>query len=128
MKKLLLLLLFVFGAVDAQIVNIPDANFKSMLVHASANYKIASIQTPISNLINLVYLNCYNNHILNLDLTTLTNLETLICSVNNLTSLNLNFLTNLRFLDCSYNSLTSLNVSNSNNLIKLTCSYNQLTN
>lgn len=32
MKKILLLLLFVFGFSNAQIVNIPDVNFKTILV------------------------------------------------------------------------------------------------
>ena len=51
MKKIyftLLTFLF-FGVAHAQIVNIPNANFKAKLLTASPSNQIASTQTPIYN-------------------------------------------------------------------------------
>ena len=46
MKKLYFLLFIAFSfATNAQIVNIPDANFKAMLLSASANNTVASTET-----------------------------------------------------------------------------------
>lgn len=49
MKKLVLFLLFITGIGYAQIVNIPDANFKARLLEANVGIDIASTQAPTYN-------------------------------------------------------------------------------
>ena len=50
MKKLYTLLFLVYGFItNAQIVNIPDANFKAKLLSASASNGVASTETPLYN-------------------------------------------------------------------------------
>lgn len=194
MKKLYFLFLLTIGFVStAQIVNIPDANFKAKLLSASPSNQIASTQTPnynygiwsvtsynsidtnadgeiqvseaqvvtwlfledsniinltgieaftnlkyldcydnslqnlnISSLMNLQYLNCSLNQLLNLDVSMLTNIIDLQCYANQLVSLTVSNLLNLQNLNCSSNPLTSLDVSNLSNLKWLACAYNQL--
>lgn len=49
MKKLLLLLVFMGIYANAQIVNIPDANFKAKLLSANSTNNVASIETPFAD-------------------------------------------------------------------------------
>ena len=50
MKKLYFLFFLTIGFfANAQIVNIPDANFKAKLLSASASNTVASRQTPVYN-------------------------------------------------------------------------------
>ncbi|WP_298397684.1 T9SS type A sorting domain-containing protein [Flavobacterium sp.] len=146
MKKLyfsLCTLFFFFGA-NAQIVNIPDANFKAKLLSASADNQVASIETPnvdgnvntftsidtnndgeiqVSEASVIKYLNLIDSSITNLDgISSFTNLIYLNCSQNQLLSLNLDGLTNLRFLLCNNTQISSLNVSGLLNLEFLSCS------
>ncbi|UOX33309.1 T9SS type A sorting domain-containing protein [Flavobacterium sediminilitoris] len=154
MKKIYFLLFVLFGLnVQAQIVNIPDANFKGKLLAANPSNTIASA-TPIYNS-NTGFWNVTNyntidingdgeiqlseaqnikylklNHNIN-DLTGIeafTNLVYLNCSVNNITSLNVTALTYLDQLLCNNNDLTNLNVSGLTNLKKIACNNNNLTN
>ena len=150
MKKLyfsLLTFLFFFGA-NAQIVNIPDANFKARLLIASSSNIIASIQTPdingnvttynsidtngdgeiqVSEAALIKYLYLSPTSITSLEgITSFTNLVNLKCSGLQLISLNLSGLINLKFLTCNNNQITSLNVSGLINLETLNCSFNQL--
>lgn len=157
---LLLLLIGFFG--KAQIITIPDANFKAKLLAASPSNSIAqnsaftnlkidtnndgeiqqseTLQVAILNLnnsnissleginsfSNLTKLNCYNNQLTNLDVTSLTNLARLYCYNNQLISLNVSGLINLEYLVCSYNQLSNLDVTGLINLEYLSCTYNQL--
>lgn len=130
MKKIVLLLLLFTGTVNAQIVDIPDANFKAKLIalgydtntdgqiqqtEASNigmldvnNSNIADL-TGIEHFENLVGLNCSNNAISDLNLTGLSHLQIFDCSNNFISNLNLTGVTNLNWLICSNNLLTTLN-------------------
>ena len=151
MKKLYTLLIVVLSfECNAQIVNIPDANFKDKLLNytpaidTNADGEIQTSEalqvselylndSDISNLTgieafaNLNFLYCDNNHLTDLPIDNLTNLITLSCNENNLTSLNVTNLTQLAGLACYYNSITSLDTASLLNLMMLECSSNQLT-
>ena len=141
--------LFFFFVTNAQIVNIPDANFKAKLLSANSSNQVASTETPnvdgnvntftsidtnsdgeiqVSEASVIKYLSLYNSSITNLDgISSFTNLESLICYGNQLTSLSINGLINLKFLSSSNNQLTSLNLTGLINLQSLNCPSNQLT-
>ena len=140
---------FCFGfSVSAQVVNIPDANFKAKLIAlgldinndgqiqtsealAQTNINVSNSNisdlTGIQAFINLNDLNCEYNYLASLNISSLTNLQFLSCSNNQLTSLNLAGLTNLQDLNCLSNQLLILNVSSLTNLQTLYCGENQLT-
>ncbi len=150
-KKLLPLLFALIGlGSSAQIVSIPDVNFKNALLNYSPAIDInldGEIQvseailvtrlevslknignlTGILSFTNLNTLTCRYNQLTTLDLTGLSNLDTLRCSNNLLSTINLSGLTGLISIDCENNNLTSLNVSGFNNLKQLFCSNNYLT-
>ena len=110
---------------NAQIVNIPDANFKNILLNYSPVIDVNSdgeIQqseallvttltisnTTINSLVGIEYflnitqLNCTNNlQLTTLDVSNLAALHSLKCNNNNLTSLNLN--PNIQDIVCSNN-------------------------
>ena len=75
----------------------------------------------------MISLQCYNNQLVELDLTGCTELLTLYCSKNQLNELDLSTNERLDQLYCQYNNLTKLNVSNNKELWCLTCNDNQLT-
>ena len=151
MKNILftLILLIAFYISNAQIVNIPDANFKAYLVNNgqintnndteiqvseaiaftgaiyASNNNISDL-TGIEEFTSLTGLACGNNQLTNLDLSANTALTFLGCNDNMLTSLNFST-TLLTDLDCKNNLLTSLDVSNNPNLAALRCQNNQLT-
>jgi Leucine-rich repeat (LRR) protein len=149
MKKLYFVLIgfLVFGSVNAQIINIPDANFKVKLLSASASNVIAKDlngnyfkidsnndgNIQVSEALQVSYLNVSNtsNSISNIsDVTGIEyfiNLYYLDCSFNFLiSSINVNGLSNLQYLDCDFNQLSSLDVIGLTNLNQLDCNYNQL--
>lgn len=155
MKKIYLLLLLACGFTQAQIIAIPDPNFKSFLVNPQQNIdtnhdgqiqlseaqatdyillnsNVSDIHT-VSNLegiqyfTNLTTLACHSNLLTSLDVSALTHLKYLECSQNQLTSLNVSGLTELEILSCSQNQLTSLDVTGLSSLTVLACSYNLLT-
>ncbi len=145
---LALLLLAPFFS-NAQIVNIPDANFKQKLLllgidtnndqeiqvsEAAAvqgqlllDYAYISDLTGIEAFTGIDYLSFMQNQVTTVDLSALTNLRELWCADNNLTSLNLYGLDNLEVLECAGNELTDLDVSFLPQLKKLYCDDNQLT-
>ena len=132
---------------QAQIVNIPDANFKAKLIALGvdtsgdgniqntealaitnlnvSNSSIYSLQ-GISNFINLNSLNCENNLLSTLNVNGLNNLNGLSCYNNNLTNLSINGLTYLQTVFCSGNQLISLDIIGCPNLVSLSCESNQL--
>ncbi|WP_298116610.1 leucine-rich repeat domain-containing protein, partial [Flavobacterium sp.] len=151
MKKIYLLFFLSFiNFFQAQIVNIPDANFKAQLLEANSTNGIASYQTPnefglvisynnidsngdgeiqVSEASLIKYLNVSEASISNLEgILSFTNLQVLYCGYNQLSSLNVSGLTNLQRLECVFNQLSSLNVSDLINLQRLYCGYNQLSN
>ena len=135
-------LLFVSLNALAQIINIPDANFKAKLLLASSNNQIAynssniaikidsnnNGEIEVSEALLVKSLNINNANINSLvGITSFTNLRNLNSSNNSLISLDINSLSLLEFLDCSHNLLTSLSYQNSNNTIDyFDCSYNNL--
>ncbi|MEZ4838093.1 T9SS type A sorting domain-containing protein [Flavobacterium sp.] len=148
MKKYLLLLLLASFSVDAQIVNIPDANFKARLLQASSSNLIASTDTPdsfgqvntyhtidtngdgeiqVSEAQTIKWLRVSGFSISNLTgLEDFVNLIALRCGNNQLTSLDITQNPNLLYLNCNYNQLTSINLTQNPNLLYLYCDNNQL--
>ncbi len=147
MKKLyfFLSLLCATSLSFGQIVNIPDANFKSRLVSTNC----AQLTSPawptdvdtnndgeiqVSEAANVLKLDVSTNefntvgNIISLDgLASFTNLSELNCKGNAIANLDLSPFPNLVKLECSYNQLTNLDVSSLVNLLDLRCSKNQLT-
>lgn len=132
-QRLLIAILFATAFCQAQIVNIPDANFKAKLVAASPSNFIASAADPI-------YMPIYNNWSNGTPGTVDTNgdgqiqvSEAQAIKCLNITSANIANLTgieaftNLRSLRVDNNALTSLNVTQNTALINLRCELNQLT-
>lgn len=150
MKKLYFLFFLIisfFG--NAQIVNIPDANFKAKLLEASSSNQIArdingayfKIDTNNNNEIEFTEAeDVYELNISNLssiqsvkisDITGLShfsNLRKFYCIDNLLTNLDLTSFTNLLAINCGLNQLTSLNISGLNQLEFLSCESNQIIN
>jgi hypothetical protein len=155
MKKLYTLLLFTLAVtINAQIVNIPDANFKAKLLSAIPDNWVASTETPVYDVASqtltcssyhvidtngdgeiqvseaqaIKFLNVSASDISNLaEIEAFTNLVALSCAYNLLTALDVSQNTQLQFLGCSYNQLTALDVSQNTQLQNLFCSANQLT-
>lgn len=137
---------FIFFSINgtSQIINIPDANFKTKLLQANISNNVASSSYPINTPINIdtngngeievseviviKALDVSNSNIASLNgIQSFTNLKKLICKNNLLTDLDVNNLTQLSFLDCSHNLLTNLSCQSSNNKIEdFNCSYNEL--
>lgn len=141
-----------FGAasLNAQNVNIPDANFKAYLVgnaaintnsdgeiqvtEASAfsgtincpSLGIADL-TGVEAFVNLTSLNCRFNNIASLDVTQNTNLTFLDCRSNDLINLDVAQNTSLITLNCGANDLVTLNVNQNISLTSLYSEYNELT-
>ncbi|MCD2260539.1 DUF7619 domain-containing protein [Psychroserpens luteolus] len=141
MKRILLFLFLIsfYSTIHAQIVNIPDANFKAKLLEAdwdngiaaSASYDSEIIDTngdgeiQVSEAQLITGLTIIASSISDLTgIEAFTNLETLNCRINNLTSLDLTQNTNLISVNCSINSLTTLNVTGLQNLSRLIASSN----
>ena len=141
MKKLYfsLLIFSFFTTVNAQIVNIPDANFKAKLLEANTTNFIAKNllgaffkidtnndgQIQESEALNVSYLDARRNQISSLvGIEKFTNLKILDSSSNLLSSLDVSKLVNLTALDCSFNQLSTLDVTPLVKLTLLVCSYN----
>lgn len=148
MKKLYtIVFLLTASFLNAQIVNIPDANFKNALiengidtnndgeiqvseaevvVNLNINFKEISSMEGIQSFINLEVLQCYGNQLSSLDMSENTSLYLLACGNNQLNNLILTQNINLRTLVCDNNQLSELDVSENVNLESLACSDNQL--
>lgn len=143
------LFLAAFVSAKAQIVNIPDANFKAALIATSTKIDLNNdkeIQVTeaaivkdltvrllgISDLTGIEYftgltrLACDNNQLKTLDLSKNTSLIQLHCYYNQLTSLDLSMNSNLIYLFCNNNKLNYINVANNPKLLQLQCKDNQL--
>ncbi|MFN8275490.1 MAG: leucine-rich repeat domain-containing protein [Flavobacteriaceae bacterium] len=141
MKKITLLMLLFTSFIQAQIVNIPDANFKAKLLAADASNNIASSFTgqskvdtnnngeiEVSEAANITILNVNASGIADLTgIEAFTSLQILHCENNQLTSLDASNLFSLMVLICSDNQISALNVTGLFNLEMLECSNNQLT-
>ncbi|MFC7443644.1 DUF7619 domain-containing protein [Mesoflavibacter profundi] len=130
MKKIYLSFLLILNiyTIQAQIVNIPDANFKNALLN---NYPVidtngdGEIQTYEAEVIN--YLNVENKNISDLSgIEAFINLTNLQVRSNNLVNLDVSNNMQLFNLDCSYNQITNLTLGNNLNLKKIFCNNNML--
>lgn len=132
---------------NAQIVNIPDSNFKNALIDEGVDTNndgeiqvseaeavlilnvsgrnISSLE-GIQSFINLEELNCSSNQLIALDMSLNLNLQKLTCIFNHLSNLNVSQNINLSYLWCQDNELADLDVSQNLNLEILRCSYNPL--
>ncbi|MEH6762972.1 MAG: T9SS type A sorting domain-containing protein [Aequorivita antarctica] len=126
MKKILLLLLLVSGFASAQIVNIPDANFKAELIADGVDTNMDG-EIQISEALAVSTLNLNDANISNTEgLQSFTNLIDLIITNNPITSINLSGNINLETLNCNNNDLLSLDLSSNPNLITVFAITNHL--
>lgn len=141
MKNLYLLLFLISGSlVQAQIVDIPDANFKNALTNThcvdtdgnnipDADADInddGEIQESEAQLVIRLYVSSQNIASM-AGIESFVNLELLFCDYNQLTQLDVTQSPNLAILVCNSNQLTSLDITQSSNLEELWCASNQLT-
>ncbi|MFH2142646.1 MAG: T9SS type A sorting domain-containing protein [Bacteroidota bacterium] len=153
MKKLLLIttaILFTY-CLNAQIVNIPDANFKAALVNnyaintnmdteiqvSEANSFTGTIDvssnfisdlTGIEYFVALTIFKCTGNDFNILDLSNNVALTQLYCDYNltGITSINVSNSPLLTVLNCEHSDLSNINISNNTALTHLYCEFNQL--
>lgn len=131
MKNVYFLLLFIFGTAQAQVVTIPDANFKDKLLEAATTNNIAKDENGVSIVIDtntdneiqvsealtVFELNIINSGIGDLTgIDAFTNITHLLCDQNNMNVLDVSALVNLVELTCSDNNLTELDLSGNPNL------------
>jgi hypothetical protein len=137
-------------SLQAQIVNIPDVNFKKYLVGNSnintnlnseielteAAFFIGTMNVSGRGIVDLTgieafteftWLDCSFNSLTSLDISKNRQLDRLQCFNNSLTSLDITKNTALRFLDCSKTSITSLDVSINTALLGLSCGSTSIT-
>lgn len=140
-KKYFFWIFMVFGwSAQAQIVTIPDANFKNALVNTlcvstvAANTFDADVDTnndgeiQVSEAEAVVRLSVPNQNIADLTgIEAFTNLYSLNCNSNQISTLTLNNFFSLISLYCSYNNMTSLTITNCFNLNQLSCAENLMT-
>jgi uncharacterized repeat protein (TIGR01451 family) len=129
---------------NAQIVNIPDANFKAKLLAADAtpfnafafNFAQQAFKLDVNNdgeiqfseALMVIQLNISHSAISDLTgIESFANLLTLNCNNNQLSNLNVNSIPSVSVLQCQNNLLSSLDVSSLPNLGYFNCSNNQLT-
>src|SRR3970040_275895 len=144
MKKIYFLLLafFLLTGVSAQIINFPDANFKTKLLSTNIgindaiglygnSIKIDSNsngEIEVSEALEVYQLYVSESNISDLTgINNFSNLRALTVIGNNLSTLDLSALKSLEQLQCQRNSLTSLNLDNLNKLDILYCNENKLT-
>jgi Leucine-rich repeat (LRR) protein len=140
MKKIyfLVMTLWVFTAINAQIITIPDANFKAKLIAElplaydanGQNIKIdlnSNGEIEVSEALKVAVLTIHFSEISNLTgIEYFTNLTSLTCYGNNLINLDVSVLSKLKYLSCFGNKLTSLNIKGLNNLEEVICHNNNL--
>ena len=137
MKNLYLFLLFINVFSYGQIINIPDPNFKTLLLQADTNNNIAGYVKIDSNnnneieqsealLVNYFILPPHNiSNLIGIEY--FTNLQDFTCYSNQITSLDLSALTQLVTLGIGSNPLTNLNLTGLISLEFVNCGGNQLT-
>jgi Secretion system C-terminal sorting domain len=148
MKKIVLLLFLFTGIVNAQIVNIPDANFKAKLIDQGydlnsdgeiqqsealaadginvSNANISDL-TGIDAFGNIQILNCSGNQLTQLDVSGRAQLLTLYCNNNQISDLNITNCPNLDNFDCSNNLIPSLDFTGTTQFAFFYCNNNSIT-
>ncbi len=132
MKKLILIstaIIFMYSThVEAQIVNIQDANFKAVLVNNTAINTNLDTEIQVSEALAIGYLDVSASNISDLTgISSFANLMVLQCQSNNLTSLDLSALPLLTTMYCNSNQITTLDASGNPDLTDFRCASNQLT-
>jgi uncharacterized repeat protein (TIGR02543 family) len=126
--------------------NFPDVYFRNFLLSQPYGSDVVLTDTEISGITaidvtdknisnlkgiefftSLQELNCDNNLLTSLDVSTNTALQILSCNYNRLATLNVSGNTALQVLYCENNQLTTIDVSVNTSLQQLACSVNQLT-
>lgn len=140
-KYLLLLPLCFFSSIKAQIIDIPDANFKTKLLEANEINNTANFlngksmkidlngngEIEITEALKITELSIDNSNILSIEgIKKFSNLKYLSFHNNKVSVFNLNGM-NLTFLECSNNQITDLDIAGLPNLISLGCADNLLT-
>ncbi len=143
MRKYLLLLLLTSLSVEAQIVNIPDANFKAKLLEASPSNQIAlNLQNQyfkidlnndgeiqVSEALNVSSLDIRNSNISSIEgILEFINIENINCDNNQITELYISNLENLESISIKYNALNTLVAENLFSLFSFDCSNNNQLN
>lgn len=98
----------------------------STITNLNVSYKSISDLTGIQDFVGLEILDCYNNSLTSLDISSLTNLKELNCYFNYLTSLDVSKVKLMEYMDCGDNMLTSLDVTGLTALSYLYTGYNNL--
>ncbi|GAA6767191.1 T9SS type A sorting domain-containing protein [Flavobacterium sp. CGRL1] len=139
---LLLLALCFFTSLKAQIINIPDSNFKTILLEAGISNSLAldkegnrividinqDKEIQLSEALNVHTLFINKSNISSLvGIKDFTNLTFLYCEENQISSLDVSGLNLLNIISCKKNNLKNLNVQGCVSLDKIDCSENQLT-
>jgi uncharacterized repeat protein (TIGR01451 family) len=142
MRKLFCFLVLFSIVAKAQIVNIPDTNFKAALLLANADNNIAKTADNIaftldanadgeiqeSEAMNVVLLDVSGFSIADLTgFVSFQNVVQLTCDYNNLTSVDFSSMINLKFVSLANNSLTAINITGMISLVDLNCNNNFLT-
>lgn len=144
MKKLLPIIvsLLISAAAGAQIVNIPDAAFKSVLLSATADNDVArnldndpaiidtnnDNEIQVSEALNISRLDVSAAGIYSLEgIEAFINLDHFECADNYLDTLPISALINLEELDCANNNITDLELSALINISELICGGNPFT-
>lgn len=126
MRNIVLLLLFFTGMVKAQIVNIPDANFKAALIadgiDTNGDGEIQTVEAFVVNQLHVDHANISNL----IGLSSFVNVTSLYCENNAITFLDLSGNPNINYIKCSYNQLSFLNVSGNPGLTDLLTDHNNL--
>lgn len=137
---ILLVTLLISFTINAQIIDIPDANFKNALVNSNCvdtngdgwgNIDADSNddgEIDLSEAMTITNLCIPSNNIVSLSgIENFTNLTNLNCVGNQINDLSFVGLSNLTHLYCQDNNLTSLDISGLTNLVELRCFLNEIT-
>ena len=139
MKTKILFLALVFKTLSfAQIIPIPDVNFKNKLINASASNSTAGgyvidinndDEIDVSEAQLITHLNVIISNISDLSgIEYFINLQQLLIQYNSISNINISSLTNLVGLRCDYNNLTSIDLNGLTSLQGLVCNNNQISN
>ncbi|MFT3796398.1 T9SS type A sorting domain-containing protein [Flavobacterium sp.] len=140
---LLILAVFFFSTVGAQVINFPDPNFKTQLLNANASGYASAYdgngnaltidanndgEIEVAEALQLVWFSMPNGNVTSVEgLSYFSNIKFLGFYNNQLTALDITGLDNLESLTCSQNQITTLDVTNAVHLKYLDCYDNQLT-
>jgi len=126
MKKIYLFLVLLSGFIQAQVINIPDANFKARLLAANpTNWTASNTVNPFSNIHCVIDTNG-NGEIEVAEAALITTLDVNNANISNLQGIE--YFVNLKTLAFYTNQVSYFDASPFPNLINLQCSYNQISN